>query len=128
MTLETMEPDPTGAKADEDVIETLSRHAEDITIRVWGGDWCGDCQEQLPPFSAALEAAGIDPATVDQYAVEKADDGSKIGPRVEEYEIEYIPTIVVERGGREIVRFVESGPGGVAAFIASALRAQPNAE
>lgn len=121
MRLKTMTPDPSWAGEDEAVIETLRRHGSDLTIRVWGGDWCKDCKALLPPFAAALEEAGIDPASVDQYPVEKADDGTKIGPRVEEYGIEYIPTIVIERDGEELVRFVESEPDGPAAYLANAL-------
>ncbi len=112
MSLQTMEPAPTWTPgADERAaIETFEAVAADLTITVWGGDWCGDCQRELPPFAAALNAANIDPATVEQYPVEKEPDGSKIGPMVAEYDIESIPTIVIERTGVEIARFVESAP------------------
>lgn len=109
MALETLTPAGDGpASGTGDVIDVLRRHADTITIRVWGGDWCGDCRSLLPPFAAALEAAGIDPATVEQYPVEKDEDGTKVGPGVKDYGIERIPTISLERDGRELVRFVES--------------------
>lgn len=122
MTLATMEPDPAwGASTHADAVETLAAHADALTIRVWCGDWCKDCQALLPGFAAALAAAGIDPTTVEQYPVEKADDGSKVGPGVDAYDIAYIPTILVERDGTELVRFVESEEEDPATYIADAL-------
>ena len=108
MELETMRPNPVWtADAYEDAIETLAAVADDVVVKVWGGDWCPDCRSQLPDFGAALEAAGIE--TVEHYPVQKEDDGSKTGPKVEEYGIELIPTVVVEdrETGEELARFVE---------------------
>jgi len=50
--------------------------------------------------------------------VRPAADGSKVGPGVEEYGIELIPTVVVERDGAEIARFVESADAPIAAALA----------
>jgi len=107
-TLETMRPNPVWDEASyEDAVETLAAHAEDLVVKVWGGDWCRDCRSQLPDFGAALEAAGIPEERIEHYPVEKADDGSKVGPKVEAYGIERIPTVVLELEGEEIARFVE---------------------
>ena len=107
--LETMRPNPTwDAESYDDAVETLAALPEDTVVRVWGGDWCKDCRRQLPDFGAALEAAGITGDRVAHYPVENLDDGSKTGPLVEEYDIELIPTVVVESGGgTERARFVE---------------------
>ncbi len=108
MELETMEPNPVwAAEAHADAVSVFAAHNDQLTIRVWGGDWCPDCRNQLPDFAAGLNAAGIEPTSVYQYPVEKADDGSKIGPKVAEYGIEFIPTVVVEVDGEEVARFVE---------------------
>ena len=107
MELETMRPNPVwDAESYEDAVATFEAMADDVVVKVWGGDWCKDCRSQLPDFGAAMEAAGVD--AVEHYPVEKADDGSKIGPGVEEYGVERIPTVVVEDDeGRELARFVE---------------------
>ncbi|WP_396612497.1 thioredoxin family protein [Haloferax sp. S1W] len=119
-TLETMQPNPEwDADGYEDAVATLG--ADDYTFKVWGGDWCGDCQDQLPNFGAALDAAGVDSSHIEHYPVEKADDGSKIGPRVEEYGIEYIPTVVVELDGEEVARFVEEEADPIAVYLAEQL-------
>ncbi|MFO7834975.1 MAG: thioredoxin family protein [Halohasta sp.] len=122
MKLETMQPSPEWEPAGyEESIAALG--ADDYTFHVWGGDWCVDCQEQLPAFGAALDAAGVDPGNVEHYPVEKAEDGSKTGPGVEEYGIEYIPTVVVEQDGEELVRFVESEAVPIAVYLGKELRA-----
>ena len=120
MQLETMSPNPVWtAAAYDETVETLRRH-DDLTYKVWGGDWCKDCRSQLPDFAAALEAADVPEDRIEHYPVEK-EDGRKVGPGVEEYHIELIPTIVVERDGAEIVRFVESADGPAAVYIARRL-------
>ena len=119
MTLETMEPNPVwDAAAYEDTVDVLSTHADELVYKVWGGDWCKDCRSQLPDFGAALDAAGVPHENVEHFAVEKGDDGTKVGPQVEEYEIAYIPTVVVERDGAEIARFVEEEPVPIAVYLA----------
>ncbi len=119
-TLETMEPNPAwDAAAYGDVVDTLAR--DGLVYNVWGGDWCPDCRGQLPDFAAALAAAEVPADRVKHYPVEKAEDGSKVGPRVEEYGIEYIPTVVVERDGRELARFVEDAPVSIAEYLAREL-------
>ncbi|WP_336344360.1 thioredoxin family protein [Halalkalicoccus ordinarius] len=122
MTLETMEPNPTwDPVAHEATLEPFEERADELTIHVWGADWCGDCRSVLPDFAAALDAAGVPEESIHQYEVEKLEDGSKEGPKVEEYGVEYIPTIVVERNGEKVARFVEKEPIPVAEFLAEQL-------
>lgn len=118
--LETLEPDPDyDSDAHADAIDVLG--AEAYTFKVWGGDWCGDCQDQLPQFGAALDAADVPEDRIEQYPVEKADDGSKIGPEVDAYDVELIPTVVVERDGTELARFVEEEALPIADYLAERL-------
>lgn len=111
MTLKCMRPDSRWQpnSAEQEAIETLRPRIDELSILVWGADWCGDCKAALPLFAAALERLNIDPEKVTQHEVQKLDDGSKAGPQVTEYDIKFIPTIVLERNGQEIARFVESG-------------------
>jgi thioredoxin 1 len=115
--LETMEPNPTwDAASYEGVVDVLGR--DDLSYKVWGGDWCKDCRAQLPDFGAALDAAEVPAERVEHYPVKKVDDGSKVGPGVEEYGIEYIPTVVVERDGEEVARFVEQESFPIPVYLA----------
>ncbi len=117
MQLETMRPNPTWDPSSyEDAVEALSE--DDLEFAVWAGDWCPDCRRQLPDFAAALRAAGVSEERIKHYPVEKADDGSKTGPKIDEYGIELIPTIVVERDGEELTRFVETEQTPLVPYVA----------
>jgi len=119
MTLNTMEPNPTwGADAYPEVGEAFSALEDDAVVRVWGADWCGDCRSQLPDFAAALEAAGVE--NVEEYPVERV-DGEKVGPKVEAYDVTLIPTIVIERDGEEVARFIEEEPVSPEVYLAEQL-------
>ena len=115
MTLESMEPGDWSG--DDDVLAALGR--DGLTYLVWGADWCGDCREQLPAFAAALDAAGVPADRIEQFPV----DDDKQGEGVDAYGIEFIPTVVVERDGEEIARFVEEEPEGIAAYLANRIAA-----
>ncbi|MHC3437299.1 thioredoxin family protein [Natrialbaceae archaeon A-gly3] len=126
MSLETMRPNPTWDSASyEDTVDTLTAHSDELTYKVWGGDWCKDCRALLPDFGAALEAAGVPDDRIEEIAV----DQDKQGPGVEEYDVEYIPTIVVEYApdgaesddGEEVTRFVEDEPVPPAVYLAEQL-------
>ena len=117
--LETMQPAPDWEpEARSDVIDTLGD--ETLRFRVWGGDWCPDCREQLPAFAAALTAAGVPDERVHTYQVTRTDDG-KEGPLTDEFDVERIPTVVVERDGKEVARFVERSPLPIAETLTRAL-------
>jgi thioredoxin 1 len=120
MTLETLAPDGAdGDAVDGEVLDALG--AGDYRFKVWGGDWCGDCQRQLPAFAAALDAAGVPDDRIEDYPVTKGPDG-KAGEGVDEYGIELIPTVVVEDAdGAELARFVEDADVSIAEFLAREL-------
>ncbi|WP_435358570.1 TlpA family protein disulfide reductase [Haloarchaeobius sp. DFWS5] len=123
MELETMRPTPTWDEASyEDTVDVWAALADRIVVKVWGGDWCKDCRSQLPDFGAALEAAEVPEDRIEHYPVER-EDGEKVGPGVEEYGIEYIPTVVVEdaESGDELARFVEEEDRPIAVWLAEEL-------
>jgi len=107
MSLETMSPNPVWNPAGyEDAIDAVAERADELTVRIWAGDWCKDCRAVLPDFAAALDEAGVPEGRIEEYAL----DQDKQGELVAEYDIEYIPTVVIEREGREVARFVEDEP------------------
>ncbi|PNW65218.1 UNVERIFIED_CONTAM: thioredoxin [Euhalothece sp. KZN 001] len=118
--LETMRPDPMwDATAHAETVTALS--GAGLHFHVWGADWCGDCRRQLPQLAAALAAAGVPAARLSIYPVTKQPDGSKVGPQVDAYGIELIPTVVIERDGVEVARVVEDAPRSLAAALADQL-------
>ena len=122
MALETLEPNPVWtAEAHEEAVDVLAAYSDEIVFKVWGGDWCSDCRAQLPDFGAALDAAGVPDDRIEQYEL----DRDKQGPGVEEYDVEHIPTVVVERDGEELFRFVESESVPIAVYLARRLEEEP---
>ena len=121
MSLETMRPNPTwDAASYEDAVDTLAAHGDELTYKIWAGDWCKDCRALLPDFGAALEAAEVPDERIEEFSL----DEDKQGPGVEEYDIEYIPTIVVENDdGEEITRFVEEEDVPPAVWLADEIEA-----
>ncbi|UPV74302.1 thioredoxin family protein [Halorussus limi] len=116
--METTEPNPTwDAAAHSEVVDAFEAGVGEVTYRVWGADWCGDCRDVLPDFFAALEAAGVADDQIEVYEV----DRDKDGPKVEEYDVSLIPTVVVEHGGEEIARFEESEDRPAAEYVAERL-------
>lgn len=123
MTLDVMEPNPTwNRSAHEATIATLGGLDETVTFKVWCDDGCNDCRAQMPDFAAALDAAGIREDRIRVYAVERLSGGEKRGPKVDEYGIGRIPTVVVERGGEEVARYVEDAAVPAATYLAERLR------
>lgn len=119
MPLQTLEPNPAWVgDAYADTVDVLEAHRDEFTYRIWCGDWCKDCRAQLPDFGAALQEADIP----DDRIVEHPLDQDKQGEGVEEYGIERIPTIVVERDGEEIGRFVEDEGLPIAVYLAERIR------
>jgi thiol-disulfide isomerase/thioredoxin len=121
MPLETMEPNPVWVEdAYADTVDVFAEYGPDLVVRIWGGDWCKDCRGQLPDFGAALAAAEVPEENIHHYEL----DQDKQGPGVDEYGIEYIPTVVVEHApgdaeeGEEIARFIEEESVPIAVYLA----------
>lgn len=71
--------------------------------------------------AAALAAAGVPDDRIEDFPVTKGPNG-KEGEGVDEYEIELIPTVVVETAdGEEVARFVEEADVSIAEYLAGEL-------
>lgn len=118
--MESTEPNPAwDADAHSEVIDAIEAAVGEVTYRVWGADWCGDCHDRLPDFFAALDAAGVPEGEIEVYEV----DEDKQGEQVEAYDVTLIPTIVVEREDDQTVvaRFEESEDQPAARYVADRL-------
>jgi thiol-disulfide isomerase/thioredoxin len=128
MTLETLRPAADWSPAaHREAVDALASLGGADRVLVWCDDGCGDCRALLPAFAAALEAAGVGDGRVTEFAVERLPEGEKRGPKVDEYGIERIPTVVIERYGVEIARFVEGEEGPIAEALARQLNAAERA-
>ncbi|MFB6095180.1 MAG: TlpA family protein disulfide reductase [Halodesulfurarchaeum sp.] len=118
--MDAMEPNPAfDPDSYREVIGTFADLPEDATIHVWGADWCPDTRRELPDVAAVLDAAGIDENRRSVIEVNR----EKEGREVEEYDVSLIPTIVIERNGEELARFVEKEEMPAAIWLADQLTA-----
>lgn len=121
--METTRPNPEWDPDEhEEAVAALREVGDDATIHVWGADWCGDCEAELPDFFAALDAAGIDDGNVHVHPVERNEAGEKVGDLVDEYDVTLIATIVVETDGEVVARFEEGADVPAAEAVARQLR------
>jgi hypothetical protein len=80
-----------------------------IDITVFLGTWCGDSRREVPRILKVLDEMGFPQENLALVGVDWVDEAHKQSPGGEErgLEIYRVPTFIVERGGREISRFVE---------------------
>ena len=81
----------------DDLIQT------DITLFM--GTWCEDSQREVPAFFKALDIAGIDASHVNLITI--SEDKESPAELLEGRDIQYVPTIIFEKEGKELGRIVE---------------------
>ncbi len=78
-------------------------------VKVILGLWCSDSHREVPRFIKLLERSGVTLLSLEMVTV----DRQKNDPKgvAKQYEVKYVPTIIVLEGDRELGRFVESPKG-----------------
>lgn len=72
---------------------------------VFGGTWCGDTKNLLPKFYKILDTLAAQP----KVTLVLVDMNKQSGTDLEEqYKIEYVPTFIILKDGKEVGRVVES--------------------
>ncbi|KAB2922795.1 MAG: thioredoxin family protein [Bacteroidetes bacterium] len=94
----TYEPDAADLRA-------VAAAAEGVRFVVILGTWCGDSKREIPHFYRIADMAGIPEERIDLYGVDRSKKG--MDGVEERYHLDRVPTIVVERQGREVGRIVE---------------------
>lgn len=87
-------------------IGQIRKHSKKLSVVVILGTWCSDSQEQVPAFFRIADEAGISEKRITVICV----DGYKKCPGIDitAYGVEFVPTIIFYRKGRELGRIVES--------------------
>jgi len=81
----------------------------DLKLTVFFGTWCGDSRREVPRLLKVFDAMELPRASVELVAVDRTEEALKQSPGGEERdrEIYRVPTVIVERGSKEISRLVE---------------------
>ena len=93
-------------KPGKKVIKKIRKAENDFIIVMILGTWCHDSKIQVPRFYRLLDETG----KLDALSKVICVDGNKTGGElsIENYKIEYVPTFIFYRNGKEIGRITES--------------------
>lgn len=87
-------------------VAAIKSNDKDTTVTLAFGTWCPDSKNYVPRLIKALRAAGNDKIQVKLIGIDNQfrEPVDTVQPR----RITNVPTVIVERGGREIDRIVET--------------------
>lgn len=91
---------------DEETSKTIKSKLKGVKIKAFMGTWCSDSQREIPALYKILEASDFDFSNFNLIAV----DHDKETPNhlEKDMDIQYVPTIIFYKNGKEIGRFVEA--------------------
>ncbi|HSF43324.1 MAG TPA: hypothetical protein VLT87_26225 [Thermoanaerobaculia bacterium] len=111
------------AKPDAAVARALASVEPGAEVTVFLGTWCEDSRREVPRLWRALDEAGGTVAFEVRYV---GVDREKKQPAelVTGSDVQYVPTFLVSRGGREVGRIVESSPRGIERDLLALLKGE----
>jgi thiol-disulfide isomerase/thioredoxin len=111
------------AAPDAESARALAAVAPGAEVTVFLGTWCGDSEREVPRLWRALdEAGGSVPFQIHYIGVDR--QKKEPAAPIANYEIEFVPTFIVSRDGREVGRIVEESPHGVERDLLALLSGQ----
>lgn len=105
---------------ENDALQSLKNQDwKNYQFRVYLGCWCSDSKNLIPEFISVKDAAGIPDKNIRYFNL----DLDKTSPdKVEQKDsIEYVPTIIVLKDGKETGRIVETVPADLASALVAIL-------
>ncbi|MCO6492347.1 MAG: thioredoxin family protein [Phaeodactylibacter sp.] len=99
-----------GYEADKTSLQEIKESLPGVDILAFMGTWCSDSQREVPHFFKILDHAGYDLNGLQLVALSNHPDNYKQSPQHEEqgWNIEYVPTFIFLKNGKELGRIVES--------------------
>jgi hypothetical protein len=96
----------TAYKPDSTIIKTLQLRIKDYTITLMVGTWCEDTQLLLPQFYKTMDACNYPIAKIEMLGTDRQKHALNIEHLL--LRVEHVPTIIINKGPREIGRIVET--------------------
>lgn len=111
-------------KPRESALEGVAQALKDVRITVFMGTWCSDSQMEVPQFYRILDYLKYPEKNLTVYAVDNHPDRNKTTPGGETAanKIEFVPTFIFFRDGKEIGRITEYPQKSLEADMASIVR------
>jgi len=92
------------------ILEALTKtNLSGVHLKIFFGTWCGDSRREVPRMLKLFDAMGLSEEQIELVALDRTDTALKQSPDGEERgrEIYRVPTLIVERNGKEISRLIE---------------------
>ena len=91
---------------DSAAIAYLKNFDKDLTITVLLGTWCPDSRREVPRFMKVIKEANNPHFKCEFFGLDRSkSDSLGMGKK---YQVEYVPTFVVQMNGAEIGRIIET--------------------
>lgn len=89
----------------EEAMETIKNNISEYDILAFMGTWCVDSRREIPKIFRILDEAGYDLSKLTIIGV----DRNKVTPeKIEaDWDINWVPTLIFMKDGKEVNRFVE---------------------
>ena len=89
----------------QEVLSSLKTALKDIDITIFMGTWCSDSRQHVPALINVLDAVEFDSRKISLITVSRDKDTPE---KLEEgFDIQFVPTIILSRNGKETGRIVE---------------------
>jgi thiol-disulfide isomerase/thioredoxin len=83
----------------------LKQNLPGINFIIFGGTWCSDTKRELPAFLSILHQLSVGSNRYDMWMLDLKKESTYINPKL--YDIQYVPTILIYKDGKEIGRIIE---------------------
>ena len=91
---------------DSNTVASLSKQMEDIDLTVVMGTWCSDSRREVPRFYKLLDKINYPSDKVILINVNRDKHG--LADEVDSLKIDFVPTFIFSKDGKELGRIVES--------------------
>jgi hypothetical protein len=110
---------------DAKTVAALKKNKRETTVIIAAGTWCGDSKQYVPQLLRALHDADNRRIQIKLVGIgNKFDEPAEF---IKQHDIKKVPTVIVERQGREIGRIIETPVGRtMEEDLAAILAGKPN--
>lgn len=107
---------------DPGAVEVLKQVVQPTEIVLFYGTWCSDSHREIPRFLKIMEMADNRNLTVTEYEVNRQKKDA-LG-RFEMFGVEFVPTFIMMRNGKELGRIVERPEKSLAEDLAAIISSE----
>lgn len=104
---------------DASLVKAVRDEAGDVQILLFLGTWCGDSKREVPRFFKLMDQVGIAESQVEIIALDRTKKDAD--GMTEKLQVQYVPTFIFIRDGKEIGRIVEYPQDSLEADLAAIL-------